>query len=84
MGLVNFWMKLKPVNRVLSIVGTASYEIFLFQKIFYLLWARKILKHVPNFPLQCMVALLICVVIGIIAHYLIAKPFSLIIKKLRR
>ena len=84
MVLVTFWLKLKPSNRILAIIGTASYEIFLFQKIFYLLWARKILKHLPNFPLQCVIALTICVSIGIITHYLNTKPFSSLIKRLRR
>ncbi len=50
MVLVTFWLKLKPSNRILAIIGTASYEIFLFQKNILSFVGSKNFKAFAEFP----------------------------------
>lgn len=70
-------------NRVLELLGKASFNIFLMQMLYYWGLVRKVYAYVPNTVLRLGVNVLICCVLGVV-FYKIENPITRrIIKRIR-
>lgn len=68
--IANVLIRLKIHNRILEVIGKASYNIFLTQMVYYEFMARSMYEFVPSRIIQLIININICVIVGVVFYYL--------------